>query len=160
MDGIYFQKKYVRRITFLEGGLRYFIFWYVVTCIISSFIRLLIYMKLWEVVSKSKTWMGLSMDRITLQENLSWGSLFRDLVIHVFHEYVVASIPPSFVDQFTWNFRKLSAIVQEWMQLLVRTICPGGILFREEDLDTLHKYSVTWIAPYVVDDSLRYFTEG
>jgi hypothetical protein len=50
----------------------------------------------------------------------------------------------------------LSAIVKEWMGLLVRKICPGGYLFREGDLDTFHKYAVIWF----VDDSLQYFTEG
>jgi hypothetical protein len=51
-------------------------------------------------------------------------------------------------------------ILKEWMALLVRKICPGSYLFGERDLHIFHKYAVTWIAPFFVDDSLQYFTDA
>jgi hypothetical protein len=56
-----------------------------------------------------------SMDRIDFQKNLSRGSLFWEGDLLIFHEYVVASIALSFVDQFTWKFGKLSSTVKAWM---------------------------------------------
>jgi hypothetical protein len=87
-----------------------------------------IYTKVLEIVSNnSKT---KSMDGIDFQKNLSRGSLLweGDLVKFV-SWYVVTWIVPTFVEQYTRNFGKLSVIVKAWIGLIFRKICQEDHFF-------------------------------
>ena len=74
--------------------------------------------------------MGLIFRQICQGDHFFWEG---DLVKFV-SQYVVAWIAPTFVDQYTRNFGKLSVIVKTWMVLIFRKICQGDHFFGEGGL--------------------------